>query len=300
MDSDDRLANDPTGTTGPAIPTSPDAGRPRRRRSRWTWLLAILGLVVVVETGYLIYRALTDAPSPPPNSQVRVPDFVGRTLADARLIADAVGLDLVPTGRPSDQPISTILAQDPRSGTIVVQGSDVAVAIATGAETVTVPDLLGLPEANADALLAQVGLTVGTRSDAFDASVGVGSIAGQEPAAGTKASRGTPIDYVVSRGPAPLPSGSPSPTATTHPTASAPNDNSGRRIGDYRCLTLADATKRLTADGFVLGSVTYTFEGGPVDASWVVRTQVPAPGQRRPAGAKVDLLLTNPTFACRE
>jgi hypothetical protein len=69
-------------------------------------------------------------------------------------------------------------------------------------------------------------------------------------------------------------------------------------IGDYRCLTLAAATDRLQADGYSVGNVTYTFSGGPVDASWLVETQAPPPGERRPAGTAVDLTLSSPFSVC--
>jgi len=297
MTNNDPDSTDQTGPLGPADPAAPTTDRPKRRRKPWMWLLAILGLVVVVESGYLLYRVVTDAPTGPPTAQVRVPDFVGRSLTEARLIADAVGLELVPSGTVSDQPISTVLTQDPRSGTIVVQGSSVRLTIATGAQTVSVPDLLGLPEAEAVELLAQVGLSLGVRTDAFDPVVAVGSIAGQEPQAGTAVPRGTPVDRVVSMGPGSSPSGGPSQGATPVPTQTAPTGGA-LVVGDYRCLTLTDATKRLKADGFMVGSVAYTFEGGPVDATWLVDTQAPAPGERRPPGALVDLVLSNPFFVC--
>jgi hypothetical protein len=54
----------------------------------------------------------------------------------------------------------------------------------------------------------------------------------------------------------------------------------------------------LKADGFAVGSVAYTFEGGPVDATWLVDRQTPPPGERRPPGAAVDLVLSNPFFVC--
>jgi beta-lactam-binding protein with PASTA domain len=294
MSSIDPSSADP-GTPSPSTLAEGDR---TRRRKRWMWLLAILGLVLVLESGYLVYRVLTDGPTEPPRAQVRVPDFVGRSLADARLIADAVGLELVPTGQVSDQPISTILAQDPRSGTIVVQGSTVAVTIATGAQTVVVPDLVGLPEAEAVGLLAQVGLTVGVRTEAFDPVVAVSSVTGQQPQAGTTVSRGTPVSFVVSRGPGSSPSGSPGPSPTPVGTQTAPPTVGGLVVGDYRCLTLTDATRRLKADGFTLGSVAYTFEGGPVDDTWLVDRQTPTPGERRPRRAAVDLVLSSPFIVC--
>jgi hypothetical protein len=301
MTSLDRDANDPGASPQPAgAPAKETEGEPAGRRNRWAWLAAILALIVIVLLGYVIYRFMTDEPISPPTAQVSVPDFVGRSLDDARVIAAAVGLELVPRGQASDQPISTILMQDPRSGTMVEQGSSVAVTIATGTGAVRVPDLRGLPEATAVGLLSQAGLTAGVRTEAFDPVVAAGSVAGQQPQAGTEVSRRTPVAYVVSRGPASSPSGGPSPSLTPHPTQTAAPTGGSLAIGDYRCLTLTAATTRLQSDGFALGSVVFTFPGGPVDATWLVETQAPAAGVNRPVGTAVSLTLSSPLFVCLE
>lgn len=301
MTSPDPDANDPGAPPQPAAaPPREQEGEPADRTNRWVRLSAILALIMIVLSGYIIYRFATDGPTTPPAAHVSVPDFVGRSLGDARVIADAVGLELVPTGQASDRPISTILTQDPRSGTIVDQGSSVAVTIATGTETVTVPDLLGLHEANAVGLLTQAGLTAGVRTEAFDPVVAAGSVAGQQPQAGTEAPRGWPVSYVISRGPASSPGGGPSPSLTPLPTQTATLTGGALVIGDYRCLTLTDATTRLQSDGFALGSVVFTFSGGPVDATWLVERQAPAPGARRPAGTAVGLTLSSPFSVCQE
>jgi serine/threonine-protein kinase len=286
-----------TGPGTPSAPTVAEDDRPRRRNG-WLWLAAILGLIVIALSAYIIYRFLTDEPPTSPGAVISVPNLVGRTLDDARVIADAVGLELSPTGRVSDRPISTVLTQDPGAGALVAQGSSVAVTIATGTDTVTIPDLLGLPEADAIGLLVQVGLTAGVRIEAFDTVVVAGAIAGQEPQPGSEAARGTPVSYVVSRGPVSSASGGPSPGATPLPSRTAPPIGGTLEVGDYGCLTLADATRRLQGDGFTLGSVTYTFEGGPVDDTWLVDRQTPTPGERWPPGTAVDLVLSSPFMVC--
>ena len=44
--------------------------------------------------------------------------------------------------------------------------------------------------------------------------------------------------------------------------------------------------------------MSYSIEGGAVDATWVVDTQDPAPGAAAAMGDKVDLLLANPFNVC--
>jgi hypothetical protein len=69
-------------------------------------------------------------------------------------------------------------------------------------------------------------------------------------------------------------------------------------VGDYGCRTLADATTAIEVDGFELGSVAYTIEGGPVADDWLVSDQSPTPGERPPAGSAVDLVLSSPFMVC--
>lgn len=70
-------------------------------------------------------------------------------------------------------------------------------------------------------------------------------------------------------------------------------------VGDYRCLTLADATAAIERDGYVVGTVSYSIEGGAVDATWLVDVQDPPPGEAAAHSAPVDLLLASPFNVCR-
>jgi beta-lactam-binding protein with PASTA domain len=69
-------------------------------------------------------------------------------------------------------------------------------------------------------------------------------------------------------------------------------------VGDYRCLTLDGAADRVTADSFTVGSVNYTFSGGPVDDTWVVEQQTPEPGTIAAPGSQIDLVLSSPFDIC--
>lgn len=72
------------------------------------------------------------------------------------------------------------------------------------AETTTVPDLVGLTEAEIPALLTAANLTTGTRTEEFDAVIPLGSVVSQSPAAGATVDVGSAVSYVISKGPAPL------------------------------------------------------------------------------------------------
>lgn len=58
-------------------------------------------------------------------------------------------------------------------------------------------------------------------------------------------------------------------------------------VGDYRCLTLADATAAVIGDGFTVGST----DG---DLAGKVVAQAPGPGAKVAVGTPIGLTLENP------
>jgi len=65
------------------------------------------------------------------------------------------------------------------------------------------PDLVGMEESQALAAITAEGLTVGTRSEDFDAVQPVGYVVSHNPSAGTMVGEGEAVDYVISKGPQP-------------------------------------------------------------------------------------------------
>ena len=180
--------------------------------------------------------------------------------------------------------------------------------VAAGAETVAVPELRGKTEVEAVTLLVGAGLQPGTKTEVFDPVVPAGQIIRQSPGAGVLANKGTSVDYDLSKGPEPSASPSPSPSPTPSPTpaptppptpvptaAPTPTPTPGLlTVADYRCVTLAAATTAITGDGFTLGSVTPEPSGYTAAPDSIVIEQSPNPGQKRPAGTAINLVVYDP------
>jgi hypothetical protein len=93
---------------------------------------------------------------------------------------------------------------------------------ATGsAERVEVPNVVGLPQNEAQKQLQEVRLKLGSQDEAPSNEVAAGTVIEQDPAARTEVDRGTAVGVVVSTGPLekPTPQASPSAPATASPTA---------------------------------------------------------------------------------
>jgi tRNA A-37 threonylcarbamoyl transferase component Bud32 len=186
--------------------------------SATVWIAGIVAIALLGAIAFLVFQLLSGPSGPPEPTDVTVPNFVGKTLQAATVEADGLGITLEPTQETSDQPVGTILRQDPPEGSVIAEGDTVNVVVAAGVETVPVPDLRNQTEAQAVATLLQAQLAVGAKSEAFDETVAVGLVITQSHQPGSIVAKGTPIDYVISKGPEPTPTPTPTPTATPTPT----------------------------------------------------------------------------------
>jgi serine/threonine-protein kinase len=205
-----------------------DRERPRSRpdededegTSPVVWLAGLGAILLLAAIAFLVFQLLSSPAAAPP-TQVAVPDLVGKLLADATPEADRLGLKLEAVEVSStDQPVGIILSQDPVKDTLVAPGSTIRVTVAAGLEQVPMPDLRNKTEAQAVQEIVTAGLKPrpGGKTEAFDPVVPIGLVVTQNPAPGVVVTKGTEVDYTISKGPEPTPSPTPSPTPTPTPT----------------------------------------------------------------------------------
>jgi beta-lactam-binding protein with PASTA domain len=246
----------------------------------WLWVSALLAIGVLALAAFLVSRIL-GGPTESPQAQVVVPNLIGKTFDEARQIATEAGLMVEQAGfEQSSASINTVIKQDPAEGALVDAGSPVLVTIAIGAELTVVPDLRLKTETEALNLIAQAGLAIGARSESFDPIVPVLSIVSHVPGPGQSVARGTPVAYVVSKGPEPTPTPAPTPTPPPPP----PPTQNLKTVGDYQCRLLLLAQGEITNNELTVG----TISGPNAPESWVI-WQDPAPGSKRPPGTAIDL-----------
>jgi serine/threonine-protein kinase len=287
------------------------------RSGPWTWMAAGLGLLVIVASGILLFLLFsgigseTPTPSPSPSPAldlVRTPDLIGRSEDRALEVAEQRGLVLEIDYLETDEhEAGHVIDQLPEAQSEVPAGTTVQVTVATHVETVIVPDVHGIREDSAIAQLESAGLGLGIRTSAND-KLPEGYVILTEPRAGASATRGSAVDYVVSMGPATAPTPRPvrTPKPTPRPTPQATPSTNPRPtpfpssklvlVGDFGCLTLADARGQLADAGLLLGA-TYP-EDPPPEEDWLVHDQLPEPGESVPEGSAVDFVLGDPLEPC--
>ena len=131
---------------------------------------------------------------------------------------------------------------------------------------VTVPDVVGLPQAQAEANIGAAGLAVGDVAQQHSDSVPAGNVISQDPTAGSSVAPGSPVDPVISLGPAPV------------------------TVPDVVGLSGAQAQTDIEAAGLTVGDVTEQYSDS-VPADNVI-SQDPAAGSSVAPGSPVNLVVS--------
>jgi len=132
-----------------------------------------------------------------------VPNVVGMTQTDAEAAITGAGLTVATiTQEYSDTiPVGNVISQDPLAGVSVVIGSAVNLVISLGQQMATVPGVVGMAQAEAEAAIAGANLTVGTITQEYSDTVPVGNVISQSPIGGTSVVINSAVDLVISLGP---------------------------------------------------------------------------------------------------
>jgi serine/threonine-protein kinase len=132
---------------------------------------------------------------------VQVPSVKGKPLAQALQLIQSAGLQAAPTKYvSSNQPVGTVLDQNPAGGAQVKATVKVQLTVSGTQTTTQVPSVVGTSPASAGSVLQQAQLSVGSQTNACSNQPG-GLIAQQSPAAGQNVPPGTAVNLVISSGP---------------------------------------------------------------------------------------------------
>ncbi|MDI6831570.1 MAG: PASTA domain-containing protein [Actinomycetota bacterium] len=130
-----------------------------------------------------------------------VPDLAGLDPAEAQALLHEAGLEAgeAVEGFSDGVPRGRVAASEPDSGTEVRRGSAVTLILSRGPETVEVPAVVGMPEADAVAQLRELGFQVEV-SRVYSEEAAAGSVCAADPAPGARAPNGSAVTLSISEG----------------------------------------------------------------------------------------------------
>src|SRR5258706_6186708 len=165
------------------------------RDSAWLWFLAVLLLVAI---GALIYwfAVRNDTNDSKPGSVVvsakaTVPQVVGVREQAATFQLRQAKLATTVVKRSAAEPRGIVIAQKPKGGASVPQGSPVTIVVSNGRAAGKLPDLVGLAAADAAKQVPDLKLTPVLKQVASEEAPG--TVIAQKPAAGTLAKPGSKV-----------------------------------------------------------------------------------------------------------
>lgn len=235
-------------------------------RGRW-WLTAA-GIVAGAALGGLVAAALI-FPVRGGEDPELVEQVHGLSVDEAQRVLEAAGFGMRLDGEEPDPgvPPGRILWQDPPPGTSMPGGGTVRVVASSGPPQVPVPDLIGYDLELGLRILTSAGFRKGA-TDSVAAPAEAGVIVATRPGAGSGRPTGSPVDLVVSRGPATI------------------------RIPQLTGLTLREAREQLLATGLRVGTIQPRLTGEETDV--VIRSQSPGAGTLIPRDGTVNLVVARP------
>jgi eukaryotic-like serine/threonine-protein kinase len=172
---------------------------PEGNRGIGYFALIFLLIAAAALAAFLIARLLQGDPLP----LVEVPDVVGERVGEAQATLQQAGFTTeVERVEDAEAEENTVIATDPEAGEMAEEGSTVVLQVSEGPALIEMPDLTGLEESAAVRLIQESELSVGERTGARSDEVEEGRVIQTRPRPGAEVEAGTPVNYVVSTGPA--------------------------------------------------------------------------------------------------
>jgi len=248
------------GDQGPAIKFSITQTAKPPSKFPW-WILIVVLVVLLIGGGVAAWLLIGHKPTPAPTpgaAMATVPNLVGMTTTQANQALVAANLSLDPnieTVQSAPENSDKIIKQTPDQGASVQPGSTVHVT--QGAEIVAVPMLIGHPFTEAQKLLAQANLALGTTTTGNNSGFAGGVVFDQQPAAATSVLSKSAVNISVT------------PQTTTVPKV----------VG----MTLVAAKNTLESANLALGSISGDMLEQPITS------QAPAENLTVQVGTKVNV-----------
>ena len=140
----------------------------RRRRGYWVFALILLVTGLAAGTGWFFGAG--------PGALAEVPDTRTLSVADATALLEEAGFQVAPEERHDPEvPVGQVSGTEPEGGLQAQRGSTVRLFASLGPRILAVPDVVGVPEAQAREQLADFAVADGAQGQ-FSADIPAGSV----------------------------------------------------------------------------------------------------------------------------
>ena len=177
---------------------------PSGSRTGVYWLLALAILVVAGLAGFTFYQL--SGKHTPTVTTIKVPPVTGQSLKDAQTtLASAKFTKVTSTPKESDEPVGTVLDQDPKAGTDAQPTDLITLTVSSGKGQAAVPPLVGKSRQEAIKALQDAGLNLGDIEVVDAPGQASETVTKSDPPSGTTLDKGKTVKLTVASGLVQLP-----------------------------------------------------------------------------------------------
>ncbi|GGK64437.1 Stk1 family PASTA domain-containing Ser/Thr kinase [Streptomyces flaveus] len=175
-----------------------DRRRPKKSNAS-TILLVVAGVLVLVGA-VLIGKWVFSSTGGAGNESFPAPNFVNRTLPDARDMAKNVDLKVTETEKACENtPKGSVCAQDPEAKKSVNKGDTITLTVSTGAPKVAVPNVIGDKEDAATTKLEDERYQFDVDTKTKESDEEPGTVLETDPAFGEEVEKGSKITLTIAK-----------------------------------------------------------------------------------------------------
>jgi serine/threonine-protein kinase len=128
-----------------------------------------------------------------------VPDVLNVDASRAVVVLETGGFQVLMDSVESDIPRGRVVSTRPGANAVVAVPAEIRLAVSKGPPLVLMPQLLGMDELRAMAILDSLGLVLGTVEELIRPASELGTVVDQAPAADTPLERGSAVRLAVGR-----------------------------------------------------------------------------------------------------
>lgn len=174
----------------------------KRKKSAAPAILGIFSAIIIMALLiYVVPKAIRGMKNGDVVEKIAVENYIGKTREEAKELIEAQGLSLaVNTVENEKEPDGVVLGQKPEEGTSVDKGATITLEINELPDSVPVPPLKGLTQEEAEKLLEENSLKLGSVEEEFNQDVEEGKIIYSNPDGGYSVKRDTAVKVIISKG----------------------------------------------------------------------------------------------------
>lgn len=171
------------------------SGKNKDKKLKRIAIIVAAAILLLAIGGYGLMRVFTGT------DEVEVPLLEGKTVDEATSLLDQLELTYnIINVTDNEVPENEVITQSVSAGQKVKAGREITLTVSSGAEQVTVPNLVGKKQSAAESALDELGLTYSAETE-YSSTVDKGKVIRHSPGANAKAAVGSKVVLTVSAGP---------------------------------------------------------------------------------------------------